>query len=457
VESGQCEYRRNRTDPLFARSADALPGINSVLDMPFAGGTLAVNNTREDAFTERDIRIIEQFARVMSEADRRLRDIAERQRAREALRESEVKFRSLFENMEDGSALHEIVLDEEGTPVDYVFLDMNQSFERQTGLQREAVIGRRVTEVLPGIVDDPTDWIGRYGRVALEGDPTRFESYASPLRRWYRVTAYQPGGRRFAVVFADITDQKQAEQSLMQSSRLIALGQMAAGMAHELNQPLTVISALAEGMELRLEQGIEMTPDRLRDWSGEVIQGVQRMSSIIEHLRIFSRDRSEEPDQQVELNEVVRGTLAMTQTQLKARGIEVALDLAEDLLPIVGDRYRLEQVLINLIHNGRDALEERREQMSPSERAAWQMRLRIHTRQEEDEAVMEVADNGVGMDEEARLQVLEPFYTTKGPDRGTGLGLSISHAIVKDHGGHLGCQSQPGHGTVFRIGLPRPQ
>ena len=255
----------------------------------------------------------------------------------------------------------------------------------------------------------------------------------------------------------DISERNRAEQSLMQSSRLIALGQMAAGMAHELNQPLTVISALAGGMQVRLEEGIEMTPQRLQRWSEDVMEGVDRMSSIIEHLRTFSRDRTEEPHEQVAINEVVRGTLTMTLTQLKSRGIEVDVDLDGDLAPTMGDRYRLEQVLINLVHNARDAVEERQEQTPSSESGDWRMRVDIRTRQEQGQVVMEVEDNGVGMDEESRLQALEPFYTTKGPDRGTGLGLSISHAIVKDHGGDIESESREGEGTVFRVRLPLPQ
>ena len=187
-------------------------------------------------------------------------------------------------------------------------------------------------------------------------------------------------------ITSDITGRKQAEQALLQSSRLIALGQMAAGMAHELNQPLTVISAMAEGLQIRLARGIEMSAERLKRWSGDVIQGVERM--------------------------------------------------------------------INLIHNARDAVEEKRELLPDSDRDDWQMRLDIRTFLEQDQVVLEVEDNGTGMDEATRLQVLEPFYTTKGPDRGTGLGLSISLAIVQDHGGEIGCVSQEGEGTVFRVRLP---
>ena len=210
----------------------------------------------------------------------------------------------------------------------------------------------------------------------------------------------------------DISDRTRASRALLQSSRLIALGEMAAGMAHELNQPLTVISALAEGVEVRLEAGVEMTPERVRTWGRQVLQGVDRMKSLVEHLRTFSRDRTAEPTGSVDLGEVANGGIALTKAQLRSRGIALSIELAEGLPRILGDQYRLEQV------------------------------------------VLEVEDNGAGMDEAARLRCLEPFYTTKGPDCGTGLGLSISHAIVKDHGSEIECESTVGEGTVFRVKLP---
>jgi len=228
-------------------------------------------------------------------------------------------------------------------------------------------------------------------------------------------------------------------------------------MAHELNQPLTAISVLAEGLQARLRRGIEITVEHQLRWSRQTLESVERITRLIEHLRLFSRDGSQEPHAQVSLNEVVRGTLAMTRAQLQARGVEVAVDLADDLVPILGDQYRLEQVLINLIHNGRDAVEEKRARLSESERAGWQMRLGIRTRRERDQVVVEVEDNGVGMGEESQIRALEPFYTTKGPDRGTGLGLSISHAIVKDHGGEIECESREGEGSVFQVRLPLSQ
>ena len=141
-----------------------------------------------------------------------VQDVTQTRQAYEMLQESEGRYRSLFENMQNGFALHEMVFDEAGQPVDYIFLDVNEPFEAQTTLKREDIIGRRVTEVLPGIEDDPADWIGTYGRVVLSGNSYTFENYSEALDRWYSVVAYRPNEGQFAVVFVDITERKRAEQ-----------------------------------------------------------------------------------------------------------------------------------------------------------------------------------------------------------------------------------------------------
>ncbi len=135
----------------------------------------------------------------------------------DALKESETKYRSLFESMIDGFAFHKIIMDETRKPVDYVFLEVNGAFERLTGLKRQDVIGKRVTEVIPGIERGPADWIGVYGQVALTGKEIRFEQHAEPLGKWYSVSSYSPMKDHFVAVFEDITARKQAEEALRRS------------------------------------------------------------------------------------------------------------------------------------------------------------------------------------------------------------------------------------------------
>ena len=123
----------------------------------------------------------------------------------------------LLENMINGYAYHKIVRDEKGKPVDYVFLEVNKAFERLTGLKRDEVVGKRVTEVLPGIEKDPADWIGVYGMVASTKQPIRFENYSRSLKKWYSVYAFSPRKGYFAVTFEDITVRKELETCLFTS------------------------------------------------------------------------------------------------------------------------------------------------------------------------------------------------------------------------------------------------
>jgi PAS domain S-box-containing protein len=152
-------------------------------------------------------------------------DIDETKRALEALHASEERYRQLFESMDEGFALHEMVFDEGGRPVDYRFLEVNPAFGRLTGLDPKAILGHTVLEVLPGI---ERAWIETYGRVATTGESARFEDYAAALDRWFEVFAYRPAPGRFAVAFSDITGRKRAEEALRLARDLLALAQGAA-------------------------------------------------------------------------------------------------------------------------------------------------------------------------------------------------------------------------------------
>jgi two-component system, cell cycle sensor histidine kinase and response regulator CckA len=149
------------------------------------------------------------------------KDITEQNKAKVALEKSEDQYRSLFENMLNAFALHEIVLDKDNNPVDYIFIEVNSAFEKETGLVGKEIAGKKATEVLPGIENDPADWIGVYGNVAVSGEELRFEQYSESLNKWYSVIAFSPKKNCFATIFADITQPKQAEEEILRSKILL--------------------------------------------------------------------------------------------------------------------------------------------------------------------------------------------------------------------------------------------
>ncbi len=173
-------------------------------------------------------------------------DITARKQTELALKQSEEKYRVLFENMLDGFALHEIVLDDAGRPVDYIYLDANHAFEEMTGLRVADILSRPVTEVLPGIENDLADWIGKYGEVALAGTELRFEMYSEVLEKWYAIVAFSPRKGQFATIFQDITARKKAEEeqqaSMQREQSLHEISKALTGTL-DLEQVLTLILA----------------------------------------------------------------------------------------------------------------------------------------------------------------------------------------------------------------------
>jgi PAS domain S-box-containing protein len=187
-----------------------------------------------------------QFALVRNAGRWEVIESSEARTAKDALKRSEEKLQSLFSNMSEGFAYHRVVLDARGRPCDYIFLEVNKAFEQLTGLEKENIIGRKVTEVLPGIEKDRTDWIGKYGKAALTGKPTHFESYAELLKKWYSVSVFSPHRGHFAVTLSDITERKLGEEALKRSNQKLEILAESARLLLTSETPEKIVQATCE-------------------------------------------------------------------------------------------------------------------------------------------------------------------------------------------------------------------
>jgi PAS domain S-box-containing protein len=250
---------------------------------------------------------------------------------------------------------------------------------------------------------------------------------------------------------ADITDSIQAEAQLIQASKMATLGEMSAGVAHELNQPLNAIRIGSDLLKKTVDRGNSLDPEVTSKVSSEIAAQVERASNIINHLREFGRKSDLDELGKVNINKPIRDVFTVLGQQLKLRQITVNLDLDENISPILGVRNRLEQVFINLVMNARDSIEEKREMVYGEEEEGV---LNIRSYQEDNKVVAVVRDNGNGMPESVKEKIFEPFFTTKEVTKGTGLGLSISYGIIKDYEGTIEVESMAGSGTIFTIRFP---
>lgn len=237
------------------------------------------------------------------------------------------------------------------------------------------------------------------------------------------------------VIFDDITDRDELERRLIQADKLSSIGLLAAGVAHEVNTPLAVISTYAQMLAKQIS-----TDDQKSKLLDKIAKQTFRASEIVNSLLNFSRTSPAE-FAEVDLNRVVQDTLTLVEHQLQTSAIEVCLNLDPELLAVKGNSGKLQQVFLNLFLNARDAMESGGH-------------LSIKTTTTDGFVRVEVADNGPGIAPEHLARIYDPFFTTKAARKGTGLGLSVTYGIVREHGGHIEVDSRPGAGARFRVELP---
>lgn len=399
------------------------------------------------AHDELELRVKERTAELTKANERLRREIEERKRAEQELKLSEEKYRLLFND--DPNPL--FLLDLDSAKI----LDVNKAATRTYGYERKQLLemsftdffdddeAKRLWNELEDSHKDVYIFIPRVSAKKKNGRRIFIHVHARAGK--YEKPENGDVARPLIVRTVDITRRLEQEALLTQASKMATLGEMATGVAHELNQPLNVIQVGADFLAKMMKRQEEISDDKLLKVSRNISEQVNRATNIVNHLREFGR-KSELEVYPVDLNEPIRDVFTLLGQQLKLRNIEVNLKLDEGLAKILADKNRLEQIFLNLITNARDAMEAK----EPEARKE----LTIRTYQEGGSVVATVSDTGTGMSEGTQQRVFDPFFTTKEPGKGTGLGLSITYNLVKDFKGDIDVESAPGAGTTFTIRFP---
>jgi PAS domain S-box-containing protein len=365
---------------------------------------------------------------------------------------AEEKYQSLYSAMNEGVCLHKIIYDNKGKAVDYRFTDINPAYESITGLKKEKVIGAKASQIYR-TANPP--FLNIYTKVAETREPSLIETYFPPLKKYFIISAFSPEKGTLATVYTDITERyeterelidakdqaetalrklKRAQSQLIQSARLAALGKLSAGIAHEINNPLSIISGHAQILRM------EKSPDRagLKKTVEIIEKQVERASSITDQLLQFSK-RIKPRLKRSDVNETLKDTLVLLKQQLSQDKIKIVKQLSSKHVFIQADSLQLQQVFLNLIVNASHAM--------PNGGT-----LTINTMVKDGNLEIKFTDTGCGIPERNLSKLFEPFFTTK--KDGTGLGLSIAYGIIKAHEGDIKVRSEEGKGTTFIIILP---
>jgi two-component system, NtrC family, sensor kinase len=352
---------------------------------------------------------------------------------RETVRAMEMqRLKDYSENIIESLTVGVSVIDQEGDVIGW-----NRVLEEQIGIRKEAALGKKLQSALGPVAfgaifpEEGQQDFRLLSEITLEtpgGGKKIFDIARTPLLD----NALQPYGT--IIVFEDITDKIHLQQQLLTSEKLASIGLLSAGVAHEINTPLTGISSYIQMLQKRL------TDTHYAQILEKVEAQTDRVARIIKNLLAFARSPSDASFQRVDLKQILEEILSLIDYKLKNMNIRLVLELAP-VPPIYAQGERLQQVFINIILNALDAMP-----------AGGELGIRLDLR--DGAAVIRISDTGTGIKPEHLSQIFDPFFTTKGVGKGTGLGLSISYAIVKEHEGRIEVQSEVGRGSTFTITLP---
>ncbi|MDC0336016.1 PAS domain S-box protein [Pseudodesulfovibrio sp.] len=365
-------------------------------------------------------------------------DITERKKLEEQLKESEKKYHTIFNNVPNSI----FVLDNSTLNI----LDCNTTASYVYGYEAKELVGRPFTSLIHPDAEDAV--IGQLRGFSAINQVKSVRKDGEPFFVDIMLAASGHSDQEYLLVSTtDITERLEAEQLLIHAGKMATLGEMATGVAHELNQPLTVIKTASNFFIKKTDAGEPIPQETLATLAKEVDSYVDRATRIINHMREFGR-KVDQTMEKVDVNQAVEKAFTLLNKQFTARGIQMHWELGENLPPVMASCDQLEQVFINLFVNARDALEEK---TGNSESGTPEIYVRTMCKRKK--VFIEIEDNGGGIPENLIHKVFEPFFTTKKVGKGTGLGLSISYGLIKDFGGSIHAENS-GAGALFTIKLP---
>jgi two-component system NtrC family sensor kinase len=432
------------SDSRFDATRDSPIGysVHSMLATPLTVrgrpvGVLAAYNKRDGEFTEVDVDLFASLASSVSEA---IENAWLFQRVR-------MRHQELLEGRNTLQALIDGIPDPIYTISDeWKLVAVNKTKADQLGVTPESLSGRVCFRVFYNR-QQPCEHCAVALTLAEKAEQHWPVSWLGDdhLPREWEVSAYPIPGKqissaRAVIVWQDKTEERRLESSLMQAGKLAAIGQLAAGVAHEINNPLTAINANAQMLKM-----VMPVEDENYESVDLIVRAGERAAKVVRGLLDFAR-QEQYSFSHGDLNESVHEALNLVNYQLQSAKITIVRDLDASLPPIVASWEHLKSVWLNLLLNARDALLH-----NNAER-----RLEVSTRVNRESQIVQVVlhDNGKGMNEAESVHIFEPFYTTKGPGQGTGLGLATCHRIVEQHGGEITVASKVNEGTTFLITLP---
>ncbi len=354
---------------------------------------------------------------------------AHRRRSALLAQAAELRWQSAFDSLADGLA----VVADDGT-----IERANRALAHFLGMEAADLTGRKFLEALGG----PAAGLEQIlAEVTAGGERASWTGRVQDSDRVIHLSlSALPAAGGLLVLVSDVTEQKATETQLIQTEKMAAVGQLVSGVAHELNNPLTSISGLAE---LLMER--HTTTDQDREHLKVMYEQAERAARIVRNLLTFARQGPADTGP-IDLNDVVQRASALMGHELRLRRIDLRADLADDLPPVSGDRFQIQQVVLNLLTNAVQALgteegDHARVVAIATDATAAGVRLRV-------------SDTGPGIPEEQIPQIFDPFFTTKAPGEGTGLGLAITYGIVQQHGGKIEAGRAAGGGARFEVTLP---